>query len=82
MNLSAIKKTEIIRELSFIPDESLDRIMTYIESVINELNLPAKNSRSLKGIWKDKGFEKIADLETEIKEARKILGNSILGKEL
>ncbi len=82
MNLSAIKKTEIIRELSFIPDEGIDRIRVYIESVLNDLNLPARNNRSLKGIWKDRGFEKIADLENEIKEARKYLGNSILGKEL
>jgi hypothetical protein len=32
----------------------------------------------LKGIWKDKGFEKIIDLDTELKEARQQLGNSIL----
>ncbi len=80
MNLSAIKKTEIIRELSLIPDESLDRIRAYIDSVLKESDLPARNNRSLKGIWKDKGFERIADLETEVKEARKQLETSIRGR--
>ncbi len=81
MNLSAIKKTEIIRELYLIPDESLDHVRTYINSVLKESDLPARNKRSLKGIWKDKGFERIADLETEVKEARKQLETSILGRE-
>jgi hypothetical protein len=33
----------------------------------------SKNTRRLQGIWKDKGFEKIVDLESEIKTIRKYL---------
>jgi hypothetical protein len=40
-----------------------------------------KNNRSLKGIWSNKGFEKIADLEGELKEARKQLSDAILTRQ-
>jgi hypothetical protein len=41
---------------------------------------PTQSNSSLKGIWKDKGFEKIIDLDAELKEARQELGSSILAR--
>ncbi len=41
-----------------------------------------QKSISLKGIWKNKGFEKIKDLEKELKVVRKKLNDAILKKEL
>jgi hypothetical protein len=38
--------------------------------------------RNLCGIWKNKGFEKVADLENEIKEIRHELSDSILNKKI
>jgi len=81
MNTAAIKKTEIVRELSLIPDNKLDSIRLYINAVLTESKPLAKNNRSLKGIWSNKGFEKIADLEDELKEARKQLSEAILAKQ-
>ena len=81
MNLAAIKKTEIVKELSLIPDEKLDRVRMYIDSILMESQQLAKSGRSLRGIWSNKGFEEIVDLEKELKEARKQLDDAILEKQ-
>ena len=78
MNTAAIKKTEIIRELSLIPDHKLDNIRKYIESVLQESSKTTRHNRSLKGIWQDTGLAEIADLEAELKEAKKEIEHSIL----
>lgn len=83
MNVAAIKKTEIVRELSLIPDNKLDSVRMYIHSILNEAKQLTKSNRSLKGIWSNnKGFESIADLENEIKQARKQLSDTILKRQL
>ena len=82
MNTTAIKKLEIVKELSQVPNSSLDKIKIFIESILEASNSTLKNNRSLKGIWKDKGFEKIDNLDDEIKKARKQIADSILKKEL
>ncbi|MGE0083351.1 MAG: hypothetical protein AB7S75_02920 [Desulfococcaceae bacterium] len=70
MNTFAIKKMEIINSLFLVPGDSLDRIREYIETLIAESGMAKPARRSLKGIWKNKGFEKIADLDTERKKIR------------
>jgi hypothetical protein len=82
MNAAAIKKTEIVKELSLIPDNKLDSVRMYIDSILNEAKRPTKSNHSLKGIWSDKGFENIADLESGIKEVRKQLSDAILKRQL
>jgi hypothetical protein len=81
MNAAAIKKMEIVRGLSLIPDSKLDSIRKYIDSIIMESRPIIKSNRSLQGIWSDKGFEKITDLEAEIREVRKQLSDSILKRQ-
>jgi hypothetical protein len=78
MNTTAIKKIEIVNALSRVPISSLDEIKQYIDTFVAEPDKPTPRNSSLKGIWKDKGFEKIIDLDAELKEARQQLGNSIL----
>jgi len=80
MNTSAIKKMEIARSLSLVPPGSLDKIKKYIETFIAESEMARQTDRSLKGIWKNRGFEKIADLDAELKAVRREMGNSILRK--
>jgi len=82
MNTAAIKKSEIIKQLARVSEKELDRIKMCIESVIMESSIVNQRGHSLKGIWKDKGFERLTDLEEEIKQARKELSESILTKEL
>jgi hypothetical protein len=81
MNLAAIKKIEIAKELGFVPVYALDKIKTYIKSLLKESDSIVQNDRSLHGIWKNKGFEKITDLEADIREARKQMSDSILKRE-
>ncbi|MEE4357340.1 MAG: hypothetical protein V2I97_12810 [Desulfococcaceae bacterium] len=78
MNTSAIKKMEIMNSLSRIRGGSLDKIKEYIDSFLTESDISKPDRGSLKGIWKDKGFERIADLDTELKNIRQEMGNSIL----
>lgn len=80
MNLAAIKKLEIVNALAHVPDADLDKIKTYLDAIIAESGQKKAPSRSLKGIWKDKGSEKIPDLENEVGEARSRLAESILRK--
>jgi|GEM_PF-3675706 len=54
----------------------------HIDDVQTELNISNLKSQSLKGIWKDAGFEKIVDLEGEIYKIRQELQDSILKKVL
>ena len=78
MNTTAIKKVEIINALSLVPGSSLEKIKAYIDTFVTESEKSKQHKHSLKGIWKDKGFEKITDLDAELKETRRQLGNSIL----
>jgi hypothetical protein len=82
MNTAAIKKIEIISKLFRIPEKALDKVESCIESILTESNVVPQQNRSLKGIWKDKGVDKIVDLEREIKQIRKELSDSILKREL
>ncbi len=70
MNTTAIKTSAIIKELSRIPDAGLDKIKMLLDSILVDAKTPPPNSQSLKGIWKDAGFEKIYDLEGELSKAR------------
>lgn len=80
MNTTAIKKIEIVNALSRVPVSSLDKIKAYIDSFVTEPDKPKQRNSSLKGIWKNKGFEKITDLDAELKKARQQLGNTILAR--
>lgn len=82
MNTPAIKKMEIINSLAYVPDSHLDQIKEYIDRVVAGVNSSRPGRRSLKGIWKDKGFEKIIDLDGELKAVRKELERSIFERKL
>lgn len=70
MNVAALKRNEIIRALALLPEDQLEKVRAYVDSVLPTSPALAKNNRSLKGIWQGKGFEKLADLEGEFIEAR------------
>ena len=80
MNTTAIKRIEIVNALSRVPGSSLDKIKAYIDTFVAASDKSTQCNSSLKGIWKNKGFEKIIDLDAELQEARQQLGNSILAR--
>lgn len=73
---AAIRRAEIIEDLTSIPDSDLDEIQAYVRGVLSKANRPPRSRRSLAGIWRGKGFENI-DLDAELREARKELGAAI-----
>ncbi|MEO8150159.1 MAG: hypothetical protein ABI723_21170 [Bacteroidia bacterium] len=73
MKKIALNKFDIIRELSLVPASKLQEVDAFIKSVLSK-NYNAKRQpepKTLSGIWKNKGFEKIENLEQEIAEIRK-----------
>lgn len=82
MNAVALKRTELVSELSLLPEKELDRVLALVASMLATAEKPEHTRRSLRGIWKGKGFERIGDIEATLKEARHELGTAILGRKL
>lgn len=78
MNIAAVTKNVIIRNLSFIPNTDLDNVRTYIQFLLDERKIPVPKNQSLKGMWKDVGFEKLISLEDELSRVRHQLQDAIL----
>ena len=78
MNAIAIKKMTIIQELSRIPETSLDRVKLYLDTLLQDIQVSSPTNQSLKGIWKNAGFEKIVNLEEDIRQTRHELQDAIL----
>ena len=74
MNATALKQIEITQHLSLLTEQQLEQINQYLKTLFVPV---CENNQSLKGIWKNKGFEKIDDV-AELKQIRKELNQSIL----
>jgi len=66
MRSSAIKKIELMKKISKLPTQKIKELDKYIQKLLSEANIKKSEPDNLKGIWENKGFEKIADLENEI----------------
>ena len=82
MQSSAIRKMELSNNITRLPDQKLDEVERFVKGMLAQIPLKQSHPISLKGIWKNRGFEKIADLELEIKRIRSELGRAIMEKEL
>ncbi len=78
----AIKILEMKRNLDEIPPARLAEVDRYLKSIRLKKKSKAKQPVTLKGIWANKGFEKIIREESEIILLRKELGQQILSKKL
>jgi hypothetical protein len=76
------KRIEITQQLSLLPDDKINAVWTYLQTVLKDTEVPVKSRRSLRGIWKSKGFERITDLPAELSAVRKEITDSILNREL
>lgn len=80
--MNVLKKFEIMRELSYVPPERLDEVDSFIKFILFQSDIKtgsrAKEPKTLGGIWKNRGFEKIKNLDQEIRKIRKELGDQIL----
>ena len=82
MHSRAIKRMEINRNLSLIPEDKIDQIANFIEFFLYKSQARKRTPVRLRGIWKNKGFEKIKDMESELKEARASLTKAILKRDV
>jgi len=78
VNIAAVTKSAIIRNLSFIPNTDLDNVRTYIQFLLDERKIPVPKNQSLKGMWKNVGFEKLISLGDELSRIRHQLQDAIL----
>jgi hypothetical protein len=78
MQSRAMKKIEIDKKLSLIPEDKIDEINDFIEFILSKSQIQRQRPVNLRGIWKEKGFEKIKDIESELKEIRRDLTDSVL----
>lgn len=82
MNKVAANKVDILRKLSLVPENRLEKIKEYLDMLLVDVEKDASGEKSLKGIWKGSGFEKLVDLEEAVREAKEELQGNILNKAL
>ena len=80
MDAVAIKKMELIHKIAKLPEPKISEVDSFIQKILTQLEVEKPKPINLKGIWKNKGFEKIMDLEAEIQKVRQELNGSILKK--
>lgn len=78
MNSIALKKMKLIQNISKLPEPKIGEVDSFIQKILSQVEVKKPEPINLKGIWKNKGFEKIADLEEVIKIALKELNEAIL----
>lgn len=81
MQSTAMKKIELMQKITQLPEKKLGEVEAFLKRLLSQLEVQPPKPISLKGIWKNKGFEKISDLESELKSIRSELSNSLLKKE-
>ena len=80
MNGTAIMKTSIMDELSLVPEARLADIKNYLDSLLRQAEVQRPRKQSLAGMWANAGFEKIADLEGEVRQMQRETQDQILKK--
>ena len=67
---SAILKAEIVRSLESLGEGGLDELRAHVAALVKATGRRGSARRSLAGIWKGRGFERISDLESYGEPAR------------
>jgi len=78
MRESKIDLKKIRRNLTKIPADKLLEINNFIEFILSGKKKKLKNIVKFEGIWEGIGFEKITDLEAEIRKLREGSTKSLL----
>jgi hypothetical protein len=71
MENSSTTLFKIKKNIKRIPPEKFEDVNNYLESILLKLQIKSsKNIIKFEGIWKGLGFEKIDNLEAEIRKLR------------
>lgn len=76
--MDVLVRLEIERELELLSDEELRKVWHFLKSLGEE----RRHSVRLRGIWKNRGFEKLPQLKEAIKSVRRELEQEILERKL
>lgn len=76
MNTTALKQLEISQQLALLSEQQLEQINQYLKTLFTPAT---EKNQSLKGIWKNKGFEQLDEI-AELKQIRQELNQSLLQK--
>jgi hypothetical protein len=77
METSQVTVDKIKSRLSDVPQERLDEVYDFIEFLLTRPKYRKKNIVKLEGVWKGLGFEKLNDLESQIRKIRRDSDRSI-----
>lgn len=77
-----ILKTEIYKEISLLREDKLSEVKDFIEFILTRQKPSKKDVVQFKGIWAGKGFEKIGNLEKELKSIQKMTMQSIIKRDI
>ncbi|MEA2042464.1 MAG: DUF2281 domain-containing protein [Bacteroidota bacterium] len=84
MEKRTITHQNIVYNLSYLPNSELQEVETFVKFLLHKnkksVTKETKEPKTLAGIWKNVGFEKFIDLDTEITSLRKEMGKDILNK--
>ncbi len=80
MTSRAIELTEIKRDLANLPADKLAEVREYVRKLLQKSRPTPSDVESLEGIWEGLGWEKIDDLEGEVRKMRKEMSENILKK--
>jgi hypothetical protein len=71
MTRRAIELTALQREIALLPESKLREVRDFIRRLLpSQGTQPKRNIKSLEGIWEGLGWEKIEDLEADIRKLR------------
>lgn len=62
---------ELIHKIAKLPELKISEVDSFIQKILTQLEFEKPQLINLKGIWKNKGFEKLPNLEVEIIKVRK-----------
>lgn len=82
MYATAVKKIELMDKIAHLSERKFDEVNLFVDFVLAQSKGSLPESINLRGIWKNKGFEKIQSLESEIRDVRKEISDAILKRRI
>lgn len=82
MQSNAKRKMELLNTITKLPEQEFHEVDKFVKRLLEKLQIEQPKPISLKGIWKDKGFERIPSLEKELKLVRAEMADAVLRKEI
>ena len=82
MYATAVKKIEFMDKIAHLSEQKFDEVNLFVDFVLAQSKGSSSESINLRGIWKNKGFEKLQSIESEIRDVRKEISDAILKRRI